>query len=494
VAEFKVPELGENVAGGDVTRILVNVGDTIKRDQTVIELETDKATIEVPSSVAGVVKSVAVKQGDKIKVGAVILTVDDAGSGNGAGAAAEPGRSEGTETGRSERTETGPSERTGPTATAKQADEEPGSGDRVGPVLSDRPDSKPEPQKVLAMPSRQASGAPEPSAALPGLAAPKAERAEERRPETGRAEGSPAAPASPAVRRLAREVGVDVNQVQGSGPAGRISLDDVKEHARRILSSVGTAGAAAGMASRATRQLPDFAKWGDVERQPWTNIRRATAEHLSYAWTAIPHVTQFDKADVTALEDLRKKYKEPIAKAGGNLTVTAMLVRILATAVRKFPQFNASIDVERGEIVYKKFVNIGVAVDTDRGLLVPVIRHADTKNIQQIAVELNQLAGKAREKKLTLEEMSGGGMSISNLGGIGGTYFTPIVNWPEVAILGVSRGATEPVWRNDAFEPRLMLPLSLSYDHRVIDGADAMRFLRWVAEAIEQPFLLSLIG
>ena len=297
------------------------------------------------------------------------------------------------------------------------------------------------------------------------------------------------------MRRLAREIGVDINSVQGSGPGGRITQEDVKEHARRILSSVGSASATAGgFAARASRALPDFQKWGEVDRQPWSNIRRATAEHLSYAWTTIPHVTQFDKADVGELEELRKQFKEKVAKAGGNLTVTAMLVRILATAVRKFPQFNASIDGERGELVYKKFVNVGVAVDTDRGLLVPVIRNADRKNIQEIAIEINQLAAKARDKKLTIEEMSGGGISISNLGGIGGTAFTPIVNWPEVAILGVSRGAMEPVWKDGQFEPRLMLPLSLSYDHRVIDGADGMRFMKWVVEAIEQPFLLSLIG
>jgi pyruvate dehydrogenase E2 component (dihydrolipoamide acetyltransferase) len=461
LTDFKVPELGENVAGGDVTRILVNVGDTITRDQAVVELETDKATIEVPSSVAGVVKTIAVKKGDKVKVGAVVLTVDDAASGNGAKAA--------------------PAAKPAPAAGPKPE------------ATPAPPHAKPEqPQKVVSMPSRSAP--PEASAALPGLAAPKPERPEERRAEASRPEGRHAAPASPAVRRLAREIGVDVNQVQGTGPAGRISLDDVKEQARRILSSVGTAGASAGVAARGTRALPDFAKWGEVERQAWTNIRRVTAEHLSYAWSTIPHVTQFDKADVTALEELRKRYKDQIAKAGGNLTLTAMLVRILATAVKTFPQFNASVDPDRGEIVFKKFVNIGVAADTDRGLLVPVIRNADQKNVQQIAIELNQLAEKARDRKLTLDEMSGGGMSISNLGGIGGTYFTPIVNWPEVAILGVSRAATEPVWKNDAFEPRQMLPLSLSYDHRVIDGADAMRFLRWVVEAIEQPFLLSLIG
>jgi pyruvate dehydrogenase E2 component (dihydrolipoamide acetyltransferase) len=308
------------------------------------------------------------------------------------------------------------------------------------------------------------------------------------------ASGSPA-PASPGVRRLAREIGVDINTVMGSGPGGRISQEDVKEHARRILSSVGSSGAAALAApSRATRQLPDFAKWGEVAREPWTNVRRVTSEHLSYAWTTIPHVTQFDKADVTALDELRKKYKDQVAKAGGNLTGTAILVRVLAAAVQKFPQFNASLDPERGEIVYKKYVNIGVAVDTDRGLFVPVVRDANRKSITEIAVELQQLAQKARDRKLTVEEMSGGGMSISNLGGIGGTAFTPIVNWPEVAILGVSRSTTEPVWQNDKFVPRQLLPLSLSYDHRVIDGADAIRFLRWVVEAIEQPFLLSLIG
>jgi pyruvate dehydrogenase E2 component (dihydrolipoamide acetyltransferase) len=297
------------------------------------------------------------------------------------------------------------------------------------------------------------------------------------------------------VRRLAREIGVTINDVSGTGPNGRISQDDVKEHARRILSSVGAAGGVGpGAVARPGRALPDFSKWGEVDRQPWTNIRRATAEHLSYAWNAIPHVTQFDKADVTALEELRKRHKEQVAKAGGNLTVTAMLVRILATAVRKFPQFNASLDPERGEIIYKKYVNIGVAVDTDRGLLVPVIRSADDKNITQIAVELHQAAERARERKLSLDEMSGGSITISNLGGIGGTYFTPIVNWPEVAILGVSRGVIEPVWRDDRFEPVQRLPLSLSYDHRVIDGADAMRCLKWIVEAIEQPFLLSLVG
>ena len=449
--EFTVPELGENVAGGDVASVLVKVGDTIAVEQPVVELETDKATIEVPSSVAGVVKEIKVKKGDKIKVGAVILTVDDPSTSLGAGNGA---------------------------AAAKQA----APAKAAAPAPAPAPEKAPE--KVVAIARPHAQKAPEPAKAAASA------------PGDG-----PAAPASPSVRRLARELGADINQVPGTGPESRISQEDVKEYARRILSSVpstllGPGGSARGPAQAAGDDvaLPDFSKWGEIERQPMSAIRRKTAEHLSHAWRTIPHVTQFDKADITAMEALRKTYREQVEKAGGNLTVTAMLVKVLATAVKQFPQFNASLDPQSQEIVVKKYVNIGVAVDTDRGLLVPVIRDADRKNILQIAIEVHQAAEKARAKKLTLEEMSGGGMSISNLGGIGGTYFTPIVNWPEVAILGVSRGIIEPVWRNNTFEPRQLLPLSLSYDHRVIDGADAMRFLRWVVEAIEQPFVLSLFG
>ena len=494
LTEFKVPELGENVTTGDVTRVLVTVGDTIARDQPVLELETDKATIEVPSSVAGVVKEVKVKTGDKVNVGAVVLTVDDGAAGNGGRAAAAAPAAE-------QPKEQQPRQKPAEQKPAQAAQAAPPAEAEKPPAQESR-DSK-----VISMPQRAAASLDSGREALsesrraqeaPAQSSPSAG------PTAAARDRGPAAPASPSVRRLAREIGVDIHDVQGTGAEGRISQEDVKEHARRILSSVGAAGvSAAGGAARAVRPLPDFQKWGEVERQPLSNIRRSTAEHLSYAWNAIPHVTQCDKADITAVEELRRKYKERVANAGGNLTVTAMFVRILATAVKQFPQFNASIDTDRGELVFKKYVNVGVAVDTDRGLLVPVIRNADQKNITQISVELNQLAAKARDRKLSLEEMSGGGISISNLGGIGGTYFTPIVNWPEVAILGVSRGALEPVWRPGAgpsgapeghFEPRMMLPLSLSYDHRVIDGADAMRFLRWVVDAVEQPFLLSLIG
>ncbi len=297
--------------------------------------------------------------------------------------------------------------------------------------------------------------------------------------------------ASPSVRRLARELGVDISMVTGSGPRGRISHEDVKTEARRIVSH-GGAERALPEAHRAP--LPDFEKWGSVERRAMSGVRRKTAEHMSHAWTAVPHVTQHDRADITELEALRKRYAGKTEAAGGKLTVTAIALKIAASALEVFPQFNASIDVANEEIVYKSYTHIGVAVDTERGLLVPVIRDVDEKNILALSVELSRVAEKARNRKLTLEEMQGGCFTITNLGGIGGTSFTPIVNWPEVAILGISRGRMESVHVDGQFVPRLILPLSLSYDHRLIDGADAARFLRWVAEAFENPFLLSLEG
>jgi pyruvate dehydrogenase E2 component (dihydrolipoamide acetyltransferase) len=308
------------------------------------------------------------------------------------------------------------------------------------------------------------------------------------------AETNPSAPAAPSVRRMARELGVDIDQVGGTGLDGRVSVEDVKVHARQLVTRAKQAPATG--APVFSEPLPDFTRWGDVDRQPLRAVRRKTAEHLTVAWTAIPHVTQHALADVTSLEEQRKRYAAQAETAGGNLTVTAIAVKIAATALKVFPQFNSSIDLTASEIIYKKFVNIGVAVDTDRGLLVPVVRNADTKSIIEISVELTQLSEKARNRRIALEEMQGGCFSVSNLGGIGGDYFTPIVNIPEVAILGISRARHEPVYDKTSgqFQARLMLPLSLSYDHRVIDGADGARFLKWVVEAFEQPFVLSLHG
>ena len=306
-------------------------------------------------------------------------------------------------------------------------------------------------------------------------------------------------PAAPHVRRFSREVGVDIYEVKGTGPGGRISEDDVKAYAKALLSAAATAAQAPPRAGHfAQPQLPDFAKWGKVERVSMRGVRRKTAEHLAEAWNTIPHVTQHDRADITELEQLRARFAPKAEEAGGKMTVTAIALKVCSAALKVFPQFNASIDIEKEEIVYKQYINIGVAADTDRGLLVPVIRDVDKKNIVELAVELSQLSKKARDKKLTPADMEGGTFTITNLGGIGGVGFTPIVNHPEVAILGLSRSRMEPEWIEDKdggkFEPRLILPLSLSYDHRLIDGADAARFLRWIAEAFEQPFLLSVQG
>ncbi len=445
--EFKLPELGENVESGDVTKILVAPGDSIAKDQAVVELETEKATIEVPSPAAGTVTQVHVRQGQKVKVGELILTIDD-------GAAAPAEKKEGK-----------------PEA-AKKKEAKPA----VAPKAQET-EAPATPEVAEAQPAKEEK--------------PSRESAVQKAPaeaEPERAKGAPA-PAAPSVRRLARELGVDVHAVRGSGERGRISIEDVKAHVKAAMQSR-TAGAPAVAAP----PLPDFSKWGAVERKGMTGIRRATARHLSHAWQTIPHVTNHDKADVSSLNEMQKKLGPKVEQAGGKLTMTAIALKVVASALKVFPQFASSIDLAREEIIYKKYCHIGVAVDTDRGLLVPVIRDADHKNILELSLELGKLAEKARAGKLTLDEMQGGVFTITNLGGIGGTHFSPIVNSPEVAILGISRARTEPVYVDGHFEPRSLLPLSLSYDHRMIDGADAARFLRWVVEAFEQPFLLSFEG
>ena len=432
--QFKIPTLGENITTASITKVLVKAGDRIKADQVVMEIETDKATIEVPSEVGGVIKEITVKEGDKAAIGQVAIIIETS----------------------------------------------------EAPVTKSEPVKveKPVEQKVVKAEAPVDHGPSEidlthhmPKAVIIPKDISKV-----------------VVPAAPSVRRFAREIGVDIHQVRGTGAHGRISLEDVKSYAKKINEQIQKGGLIGGGVTVPKETLPDFSKWGEIDRQPMNNIRRKTAEHLSYAWATIPHVTQFDKADITELENLRKQFGKKVETAGGKLTVTGILLKVIASAMKVFPQFNSSIDMEKSEIIYKKYVNIGIAVDTDRGLLVPVIRDVDKKNITQISVDLAEVSKKARDKKLSLEDMAGGSFTISNLGGIGGTYFTPIVNSPEVAILGVSKSAIEPVYIDGKFEPRLMMPLSLSYDHRIIDGADAIRFLRWVVNALENPFLLSLEG
>jgi pyruvate dehydrogenase E2 component (dihydrolipoamide acetyltransferase) len=509
VTDFTLPELGEGVTTGDVLRVLVKPGDTVAKDQPVLELETDKATVEVPSSVAGVVKEIKVKVGDKVTVGQAILSVEDAGAQAvkepvaekaGPKPAAKPASKSGAKVAEEEKAP----DRTSATARAPEKaagapEKTAGAPEKAKPQAKGKAEGKEEPEEEAEPEENEEPEEPE-------APAPKARRGEVvdisrgARPlvEPPAAPKMPPTPAGPSVRRLARELGVDINEVPVSGPSDRISVEDVKARAKQLVAGVTRAG------SVAAEPLPDFSRWGEVERQPMRAVRRKTAQHVSAAWTTIPHVTQFDLADITGLEELRHRFAKQAEEAGGNLTVTSIAVKVVAAALKVFPQFNASIDMASEEIIFKKYVNIGVAVDTDRGLLVPVIRDADTKNIEQLSVELSQLADKARTRKLTLDEMQGGCFTITNLGGIGGTAFTPIVNSPEVAILGISRASMQPVFKrprsatpgNDdgGFVPRLMLPLSLAYDHRVIDGADGIRFLRWVAEALKQPFLLALQG
>lgn len=453
-SEFKLPELGENISQGDLVRLMIAPGAKVSEGQPIMELETDKAVVEVPSSVSGVVKEVKVKEGEKIKVGQVIFTL-------------EGGQAAQTETTR-----------------ARNAPMEHVSGQhgaRLAFQAAIRAEGKTEEQ---ALPPDQPQQADAAAFSMPAQLG-KVAGTEHRQP----------IPAAPHVRRFAREVGVDIYEVKGSGPGGRISEDDVKAYAKGLLSAAATAAQAPPRAGHfAQPQLPDFAKWGKIERVSMRGVRRKTAEHLAEAWNTIPHVTQHDRADITELEQLRARFAPKAEEAGGKMTVTAIALKVCAAALKVFPQFNASIDIEKEEIVYKQYISIGVAADTDRGLLVPVIREVDKKNIVELAVELSQFSKKARDKKLTPADMEGGTFTITNLGGIGGVGFTPIVNYPEVAILGLSRSRMEPEWINGKFEPRLILPLSLSYDHRLIDGADAARFLRWIAEAFEQPFLLSVQG
>jgi pyruvate dehydrogenase E2 component (dihydrolipoamide acetyltransferase) len=452
-SEFRLQELGENISEGDLVRLMIAPGAKVSEGQPVMELETDKAVVEVPSSVSGVVNEVKVKEGEKIKVGQVIFTLQGAA----------PSQAEAV------RPQRGPVEH----VTGQH-------GARLAFQAAIRAEGKTEEQ---ALPPDQPQ--PRPAAFSMPVQLGKVAGTEHRDP----------VPAAPSTRRLAREIGVDIYEVKGTGPGGRISEDDVKGYAKALVTAVAGAAQAPPRAGHFIEpKLPDFAKWGKIERVSMRGVRRKTAEHLAESWNTIPHVTQHDRADITELEQLRARFAPKAEQAGGKMTVTAIALKVCAAALKVFPQFNASIDMEKTEIIYKQYIHIGVAADTDRGLLVPVIRDVDKKNIVELAVELSQLSQKAREKKITLADMEGGTFTITNLGGIGGTAFTPIVNHPEVAILGLSRSRMEPEWIGGKFEPRLILPLSLSYDHRLIDGADAARFLRWVAEAFEQPFLLSVQG
>jgi pyruvate dehydrogenase E2 component (dihydrolipoamide acetyltransferase) len=447
--EVKVPDIGD-FKDVPVIEVLVKPGDAVKKDDSLITLESDKATMEVPAPSSGTVKDIRVKVGDKVSEGVAILTLD------------------------AEAKATAPS----PASTPAKA-------------------GAPLPAPAAAKPAPPPVPTPAPAAAAPGAKAPAPSAAEAEAPITpSRAEPERQPPAhgvpahaSPGVRRFARELGVEVALVKGSGPKGRILKEDIQSFVKQSLAGpgLGTAGAGAAGGGAAIAGLPawpkvDFAKFGPIEAKPLTRIQKISGPALARNWVMIPHVTQFDEADVTDLEAFRAKVNEEIAKSGAKVTPLAFLVKAVVAALKKYPVFNSSLDGEN--LVLKSYWHIGFAADTPQGLVVPVVKNADQKGVIEIAKETAELAAKAREGKLGPADMQGGTFSISSLGGIGGTAFTPIINAPEVAILGVSKTVTKPVWNGREFAPRQMLPLSLSYDHRVIDGASAARFTSYLAQVI----------
>ena len=430
IKDIKIPEISENVTTGTVVAILVKVGDRVGADDPVIEFETEKAVVEIPAQVEGKIVEILVREGDRKNVGDVIAKVEIVAAEGQVRAA--------------------------PTPTPEPDEAQPAAEEEMPKAAAPRPPIAPQAKAESAQTEGEDQRAP--------------------------------APAGPASRRLARELGVDIREVQGSGPGGRIGEADVKAHVkaaqgRPAVSAPGGAG---------MPRLPDFSRWGPIEMEEIGTVRRITAEGTTTSWQTIPHVTQFDEADITALEAFLQKNAAKVEKAGGKLTVTAVLMKVCALALLKFPRFNASLDLAGKKLIYKRYVHIGMMVDTSRGLLVPVIRDADAKSITALAMEIVDLAGRARNKKIKPDEMEGATFSISNQGGIGGVGFTPVILWPQAAILGVSRSATAARFVDGAFVPRTILPLSLSYDHRIVDGADAARFMRFVCESLEQPFELHL--
>jgi pyruvate dehydrogenase E2 component (dihydrolipoamide acetyltransferase) len=433
--EFKLPNLGEGVAQGEVVAVNVKPGDALTKGEPMLEVETDKAVADVGAPENGTLVSIAVKVGDKVKPGNVIVTYEP-------GAASAPAAKGDTKSDK-------PAAPAAKTAAAPRTDAE---------VSAPKP--APNPIALTTAPPEK-HGAP---AATGGLVA-----------------------ASPGVRKFARELGVDLTAVTGTGGGGRILESDVKDYVKRVLAG---GGASAGGGGVSQPKMPDFTRWGAVEKVPLKGVRRATAEGMARNWGLIPHVTQFDVVDITATEASRKKLADKRKGQPGKITMTILAIKAVTKALGEFPQFASSIDMTagEGELIRKSYRHIGIAVDSPNGLMVPVLRDTDKKGLTELATELEGLAEKVRSRKIALEDMQGSVFTISNLGGIGGTFFTPIVNWPEVAILGISKSRQELQMVDGRIEARLVMGLSLSYDHRVIDGADGARFLKRVGEILSDPF------
>ncbi|QDU81872.1 Dihydrolipoyllysine-residue acetyltransferase component of pyruvate dehydrogenase complex [Polystyrenella longa] len=430
--EFKLPEVSEGVNEAEISSITVKEGDSISAGSVVMEVETEKAVAEIECPHAGTVSKIHVSEGDSVPIGAVLLTIAES---NGA-----------------------PAQEEAKSAEPKEEKEEP---------KAEKPAKEQEP------PKKEES---KPSSPQP---------AQQTQPTTSEA-GKIPPPATPSTRRLARELGVDLHQVNGTGPGGRITVEDVQGFVRQLTSGGGSGGGGPVTAP----PLPDFSQYGEVERRKLSKLERTAASHLSMAWQVIPHVTQHDLADITNLEESRKTFMSTVGKNGPKVTMTAVAVKAAVNALKAYPNFNASYDAQSGELVLKQYYNIGIAVDTPYGLVVPVIKNADKKSILDIAQETTELAIKARDRKLSMDEMQGGTFTITNLGGIGGTGFTPIVNYPEVAILGMCRSRNELRLDQGEIVERMMMPISLSYDHRVINGADAARFVSKLVRSFSDMFQL----
>ncbi|HET9107917.1 MAG TPA: 2-oxo acid dehydrogenase subunit E2 [Steroidobacteraceae bacterium] len=467
LVEVRVPDMG-NFKDVAVIDVLVKPGDSIEPEAPLVTLETEKATMDVPSTASGVVEKIHVEKGGKVNAGDVIATVRQAQDARQDSAAAPADATPGA------RPAADP-----PAAAAATMAVPPGS---TAGTAAPAPSAQP---IAAAVPA----AAPAPSAAVPAAEIPlRADLPPINEPGFSRAH------AGPSVRKFARELGVDLTRVAGHGFKGRITHDDVKSFVKSFLTQDGApgSGGAANAGGTALPAVPvvDFSAFGPIETQPLSRIQRISGPRLHASWVNIPHVTQFDEADITDLEALRGKLKDAAAARGIKLTPLAFIVRACVKALQAFPQFNASLDPAGANLVLKKYVHVGFAADTPNGLMVPVVHEADRKDIYEIARQLGELSEAARGGKLSAAQMQGGCFTISSLGGIGGTAFTPIINAPEVAILGVSRSAMKPVYRDGAFVPRLMLPLSLSYDHRVIDGAAAARFTTFLARTLANPHAL----
>jgi pyruvate dehydrogenase E2 component (dihydrolipoamide acetyltransferase) len=453
--DIYVPDLGDfkDVA---VIEVLVKPGDSVQVDAPLLTLETEKATMDVPSTDAGVIEKLHVAKGARVSSGTLIATLQLA-----AGATADSGAAD-------------------PKSPAAAAEATPPKAAPPAPAAA-----APSAPKSAAAPAPTAPAAP----AAPATPAAPAKAADASAAPPVNEDGFARAHAGPSVRRFARELGVDLGRVRGTGQKGRVTDEDVKAFVKSLMVPGAGAGAGAGAAGTPGGALPkvavpDFAQFGPIESKPLGRVQRISGSRLHASWVNLPHVTQFDEADVTELEDTRKALKAKADSAGIKLTTLAFIVRACVKALQQFPLFNTSLDASGENLIYKKYIHIGFAADTPNGLLVPVIRDADRKDIYEIARALGELSAKARAGKLAGAEMQGGSFTVSSLGGIGGTAFTPIINAPEVAILGVSRSAMKPVFRDDAFVPRMILPLSLSYDHRVIDGANGARFTSYLAKAL----------